>query len=75
MEDGCVLWKSADGIYGALIKEALGMSDQIGLIEPGLKADIITLDGGPLKDIAAVYRVVFVSKAGVVYKNNAHRRG
>jgi len=49
--------------------EALGMSDQIGSIAAGLQADIIALDGDPLKDITAVRRVVFVMKGGVVYKN------
>jgi imidazolonepropionase-like amidohydrolase len=49
--------------------EALGMADQIGSIAPGLQADIIALDGNPLKDITAVRRVVFVMKGGVVYKN------
>jgi imidazolonepropionase-like amidohydrolase len=51
--------------------EALGMGDQIGSIAPGLQADIIALDGDPLKDITAVRRVVFVMKGGVVYKNAA----
>ena len=51
--------------------EALGMGDQIGSIAPGLQADIIALDGDPLKDITAVRRVVFVMKGGVVYKNTA----
>src|SRR5712692_8924971 len=49
--------------------EALGMADQIGSIAPGLQADIIALDGDPLKNITAVRRVVFVMKGGVVYKN------
>jgi len=51
--------------------EALGMADQIGSIAPGLEADLIALDGDPAKDITAVRRVVFVMKAGVVYKNVA----
>jgi imidazolonepropionase-like amidohydrolase len=34
-----------------------------------LQADIIALDGDPLKDIAAVRRVVFLMKGGVVCKN------
>jgi imidazolonepropionase-like amidohydrolase len=51
--------------------EALGMGDQIGSIAPGLQADIIALDGDPLKDITAVRRVVFVMKGGIVYKNSA----
>jgi imidazolonepropionase-like amidohydrolase len=49
--------------------EALGMADQIGSIAPGLQADIIALDGDPLKDITALRRVVFVMKGGIVYKN------
>jgi len=51
--------------------EALGMGHQIGSIVPGLEADIIALDGDPLKDITAVRRVVFVMKGGGVYKNSA----
>ncbi|SPF33764.1 Amidohydrolase [Candidatus Sulfotelmatobacter kueseliae] len=51
--------------------EALGMGDQIGSIAPGLQADIIALDGDPLKDITAVRRVVFVMKGGIIYKNSA----
>lgn len=54
--------------------EALGMADQIGSIAPGLRADIIALDGDPLKDITAVRRVVFVMKGGVVYKNTRAAR-
>jgi len=55
----------------SLAAEAMGLSDQIGSIAPGLEADIIALDGDPLKDITAVRRVVFVMKGGVVYKNAA----
>src|SRR5438034_8427758 len=51
--------------------EAMGLADVIGTISPGLQADIIALDGDPLKDITAVRRVVFVMKGGVVYKNVA----
>src|SRR6201984_1018677 len=51
--------------------EALGLADQIGSIAPGLQADIIALDGDPLKDITAVRRVGFVMKGGIVYKNSA----
>ena len=51
---------------------ALGMSDQIGTIAPGLQADVIALEGDPLKDITAVRRVVFVMKGGEIYKNALH---
>ncbi|HSE31663.1 MAG TPA: amidohydrolase family protein [Pyrinomonadaceae bacterium] len=56
----------------SLAAEALHLSDQIGSITPGLQADIIALDGDPLKDITAVRRVVFVMRSGVVYKNIRH---
>ena len=51
--------------------EAMGLAGQIGSIAPGLQADIIALDGDPLKDITAVRRVAFVMKGGIVYKNVA----
>lgn len=52
--------------------EALGMADQIGSIAPGMQADLIALDGDPVRDITAVRRVAFVMKGGVVYKNASH---
>ncbi len=55
----------------ALGAQALGLSDQLGSIALGLQADIIALDGDPLKDITAVRRVVFVMKGGVVYRHDA----
>ncbi len=51
--------------------ESLNMQSEIGSIAPGLQADIIALDGDPLKDITAVRRVVFVMKGGKIYKNQA----
>jgi imidazolonepropionase-like amidohydrolase len=51
--------------------ESLNMQGEIGSIAPGLQADIIALEGDPLKDITAVRRVVFVMKGGRVYKNFA----
>ena len=48
--------------------EAIDMADQLGRLAPGYQADIIALDGDPLKDITAVQRVVFVMRGGVVYK-------
>jgi imidazolonepropionase-like amidohydrolase len=54
--------------------EALGMQDRIGAVAPGFEADIIALDGDPLKDITAVRRVLFVMKGGVVYKNLSRHR-
>jgi len=56
----------------SLAADAMGLGSQIGSIAPGFEADIIALDGDPLKDITAVRRVVFVMKGGVVYKNEPH---
>ena len=71
VRDGGVEPMAAMVSANSLGAEALGMSDQIGSIAPGLQADIIALDGDPLKDITAVRRVVFVMKGGTVYKNVA----
>src|SRR6184192_482517 len=71
VRDGGVDPMTAMVSANSLAAEAMGLSDQIGSIAPGLQADIIALDGDPLKDITAVRRVVFVMKAGMVYKNLA----
>src|ERR1041385_6175245 len=71
VRDGGVEPMAALVSANSLAAEALGMADRIGSIAPGLQADIIALDGDPLKEITAVRRVVFVMKGGVVYKNDA----
>lgn len=57
----------------SLNAEALGLKDRIGTLAPNFDADIIAVDGDPLKDITALRRVVFVMKGGKVYKNVAPR--
>ncbi|MBS0393285.1 MAG: amidohydrolase family protein [Proteobacteria bacterium] len=52
----------------ALAAEAIGMGDRIGQLAPGFEADVIALDGNPLRDLTAVRRVVFVMRGGIVYK-------
>jgi len=49
--------------------ESLGLKDKIGTIAPGIDADIIAMDGDPLRDPTAARRVVFVMKGGKVYEN------
>ena len=71
VRDGGVHPMAAMVSANSLGAEALGMANQIGSIAAGLAADIIALDGDPLKDITAVRRVVFVMKGGIVYKNAA----
>jgi len=50
---------------------SLGLGDKIGALAAGQEADIIAVDGDPLKDITALRRVVFVMRGGRVYKNVA----
>jgi len=54
----------------SLNAEALGLSDRIGAIATGLEADIIAVDGDPLRDIAALRRVSFVMKGGRVVRDD-----
>src|SRR5438445_385922 len=51
----------------AVAAELLGQEDQIGAVAPGRYADLVAVQGDPLKDITELERVRFVMKGGVVY--------
>jgi len=51
--------------------ELLGREKEIGTIEAGKYADIVSVDGDPLADITVMEKVVFVMKGGEVYKSAA----
>ena len=48
--------------------DLLGAADRIGSIQKGRYADIVAVDGDPLRDIQEMQRVRFVMKGGVVHK-------
>ncbi len=63
------------GIQTGTINAAdlMGWTDKIGTIEPGKWADIIAIEGDPLKDVKLLQHVNFVMKSGVVYKDETHK--
>jgi imidazolonepropionase-like amidohydrolase len=46
------------------------MSDMLGSIDKGKWADIVAVDGDPIKDIKVMGKVSFVMKNGEVYKDD-----
>ena len=68
--------KPIDSIRAATVEaaELLGLAGKAGAITLGHFADIIAVDGDPLKDVANLQNVKFVMKAGVVYRNDAKIR-
>jgi imidazolonepropionase-like amidohydrolase len=64
------------GIQTGTINAAdlMGWTDKIGTIEPGKWADIIAIDGDPLKDVKILQHVSFVMKSGMVYKDETHKQ-
>src|SRR5438445_3869390 len=55
----------ADLLNGAKL---LGWQGQIGALKRGYWADVIAVEGDPLRDIASLEKVSFVMKNGIVYR-------
>ncbi len=49
--------------------DLLGWSGKVGTLEPGAWADMIAVDGDPVKDVTTLEHVKFVMKGGEVVKN------
>jgi len=47
---------------------AIGLGRRIGSVLPGFEADLIALEGNPVREIEAVRRVAFVMRGGKVYR-------
>jgi imidazolonepropionase-like amidohydrolase len=48
--------------------ESHGLGDRVGTLAPGYEADLIAVEGDPLRDIGALEHVVFVMKGGTIYR-------
>jgi imidazolonepropionase-like amidohydrolase len=66
----------AQALEAATVNAAdlLGLSADVGTLEAGKRADLIAVDGDPLRDVTVLKRVPFVMKDGAVFKDERAAR-
>jgi len=50
--------------------DLLGLANKVGILRPGMLADVVAVPGNPLSDIKVTQSVFFVMKEGIVYRND-----
>jgi imidazolonepropionase-like amidohydrolase len=50
--------------------ELLGLSDKVGTLKAGMRADVVAVPGNPAEDIKQTQSVIFVMKDGMVLRND-----
>jgi imidazolonepropionase-like amidohydrolase len=68
MVDGGMTAIQASQCATSKAAKLLRADDRLGSLQPGMSADVIAVSGDPLQQIRRMHEVVFVMKAGQVFR-------